>query len=44
MTFTVEPSILLAKSWSARVEDVVLVTKKGGEPFTKYHKELTVVD
>jgi len=44
MTFTVEPSILLPKSWSARVEDVVLVTKKGGEPFTKYHKELTLVD
>jgi Xaa-Pro aminopeptidase len=44
MTFTVEPSILLPKSWSARVEDVVLVTKKGGEPFTKYHKELSLVD
>ena len=44
MTFTVEPSILLPQSWSARVEDVVLVTASGGEPFTKYHKELTIVD
>ena len=43
MTFTVEPSILLPKSWSARVEDVVLVTKNGGEPFSQYHKELTIV-
>ncbi len=44
MTFTVEPSILLPQSWSARVEDVVLVTKRGGEPFTKFHKDLTIVD
>jgi Xaa-Pro dipeptidase len=44
MTFTVEPSILLPQSWSARVEDVVLVTAKGGEPFTKFHKDLTIID
>jgi D-alanyl-D-alanine dipeptidase len=44
MTFTVEPSILLPQSWSARVEDVVLVTANGGETFTKYHKELTILD
>ena len=44
MTFTVEPSILLPQSWSARVEDVVLVTESGGESFAKYHKELTIVD
>ena len=43
MTFTVEPSILLFDSWSARVEDVVLVTKNGGEPFSNYHKELTII-
>ncbi len=43
MTFTVEPSILLPGSWSARVEDVVMVTEKGGEPFSNYHKEITVV-
>ena len=41
MTFTVEPSILLFGEWSARVEDVVLVTKTGGETFSNFHKELT---
>jgi len=43
MTFTVEPSILLQASWSARVEDVVMVTDKGGVPFSNYHKELTTI-
>ncbi|MFB0543705.1 MAG: M24 family metallopeptidase, partial [Candidatus Bathyarchaeia archaeon] len=43
MTFTVEPSILLQNSWSARVEDVVMVTDKGGVPFSNYHKELTII-
>jgi len=43
MTFTVEPSILLTNSWSARVEDVVLVTDNGGVPFSNYHKELTTI-
>lgn len=43
MTFTVEPSILLFGEWSARVEDVVLVTKNGGLPFSNYHKELTII-
>jgi len=43
MTFTVEPSILLFGEWSARVEDVVMVTEKGGVPFSKYHKELTII-
>jgi Xaa-Pro aminopeptidase len=43
MTFTVEPSILLFGEWSARVEDVVMVTKNGGVPFSNYHKELTVI-
>jgi len=43
MTFTVEPSILLPGSWSARVEDVVMVTDKGGFPFSNYHKELTTI-
>jgi Xaa-Pro aminopeptidase len=43
MTFTIEPSILLFGEWSVRVEDVVLVTKKGGVPFTVYHKELTTI-
>jgi Xaa-Pro aminopeptidase len=43
MTFTVEPSILLFGEWSARVEDVVMVTKTGGVPFSNYHKELTTI-
>jgi len=43
MTFTVEPSVLLFGEWSARVEDVVMVTKTGGVPFSNYHKELTVI-
>jgi Xaa-Pro aminopeptidase len=43
MTFTVEPSILLFGEWSARVEDVVMVTTKGGVPFSNFHKELTTI-
>jgi Xaa-Pro dipeptidase len=43
MTFTIEPSILLFGEWSARVEDVVMVTKDGGVPFSNYHKELTII-
>ena len=43
MTFTVEPSILLFGEWSARVEDVVLVTKTGGVTFSNFHKELTTI-
>ncbi len=43
MTFTVEPSVLLFGEWSARVEDVVLVTKTGGETFSNFHKELTTI-
>ena len=43
MTFTIEPSILLFGEWSSRVEDVVMVTKDGGVPFSNYHKELTII-
>jgi len=43
MTFTVEPSILLFGEWSARVEDVVLVTKTGGETVSNFHKDLTTI-
>lgn len=43
MTFTVEPSILLFSEWSARVEDVVLVTKTGGVTFSNFHKDLTTI-
>jgi Xaa-Pro aminopeptidase len=43
MTFTVEPSIRLLDSYSCRVEDVVMVTEKGGLPLSNFHKELTVI-
>ena len=43
MTFTVEPSILLRGEWSARVEDVVLVTEEGGVPFTNYSRDIAIV-
>ncbi len=43
MTFTVEPSVLLFGEWSARVEDVVLVTKTGGVTFSNFHKDLTTI-
>ena len=42
MTFTIEPSIRLLDSYGCRVEDVVMVTEKGGIPFSNFHKELTV--
>ena len=43
MTFTVEPSIILPNSWSARVEDVVRVTENRGETLSNYPKELTAI-
>ncbi len=43
MTFTVEPSVLLFGEWSARVEDVVLVTGDGGESLNRFSRELTVI-
>jgi len=43
MTFTVEPSIRVPNGHGCRVEDVVMVTEKGGVPFSNYHKELTVI-
>jgi Xaa-Pro dipeptidase len=43
MCFTIEPSILLPNSWSARVEDVVMVTSNGGVPFSNYSKELITI-
>lgn len=43
MTFTVEPSIRLPEGYGCRVEDVVMVTEKGGVPFSNYSKELTLI-
>ncbi len=44
MLFTVEPSITQFNSFSARVEDVVLVTPHGGQPLTTGYADLIVVD
>lgn len=44
MLFTVEPSIMMADRYSARVEDVVLVQDSGGEPLTKGFQTLHIVD
>ncbi len=43
MTFTVEPSIIFPFASSARVEDIVLVTEKGGVPLTSRFQDLIVV-
>jgi Xaa-Pro aminopeptidase len=44
MLFTVEPSIMIADRYSARVEDIVLVRASGGEPLTSGFQTLHVVD
>ncbi len=44
MLFTVEPSITRFDTFSARVEDVVVVRPDGGEPLTAGFRELLVVD
>jgi len=44
MLFTVEPSIMQFETFSARVEDVVVVRDGGGEPLTTGFRELRVVD
>lgn len=44
MFFTVEPSILVDRSYSARVEDVVLVTEEGGLKLTAGYQNLIVID
>jgi Xaa-Pro aminopeptidase len=44
MLFTIEPSILQDRSFSARVEDVVVARPGGGEKLTGGFQELLVVD
>jgi Xaa-Pro aminopeptidase len=44
MLFTVEPSITQFNTFSARVEDVVVVRPQGGEPLTSGFQELQVID
>lgn len=43
MTFTVEPSIMFDDRCSMRIEDVVRVGMRGGDPLTKGFQELHVV-
>lgn len=43
MMFTVEPSITQFNTFSARVEDVVVVRKGGGEPLTSGFQEMRVI-
>ncbi|MFW5709473.1 MAG: M24 family metallopeptidase [Chloroflexota bacterium] len=44
MMFTVEPSIMQFETFSARVEDVVVVRPAGGEPLTRGFQDLIVID
>jgi Xaa-Pro aminopeptidase len=44
MLFTVEPSITQFDSFSARVEDVVVVQEGGGQPLTAAFRELRIVE
>ena len=44
MTFTVEPSIMQLDTFSARVEDVVVVRDGGGEPLTSGFQALIVIE
>jgi Xaa-Pro aminopeptidase len=44
MMFTIEPSIFQATGFSARVEDVVVARKGGGEPLTTGFQNLHVVE
>ncbi|MDQ7026615.1 MAG: Xaa-Pro peptidase family protein [Anaerolineae bacterium] len=44
MLFTVEPSITQFDTFSARVEDVVVVRPQGGEPLTSGFQELQIID
>jgi Xaa-Pro aminopeptidase len=44
MMFTVEPSILQDRSFSARVEDVIVARPGGGEKLTNGYQELLVIE
>lgn len=44
MLFTVEPSIMQFETFSARVEDVVVVRAEGGEALTSGYQDLIVLD
>jgi Xaa-Pro aminopeptidase len=44
MLFTVEPSITQFNTFSARVEDVIVARRDGGEPLTHGYQDLIVID
>jgi Xaa-Pro aminopeptidase len=44
MTFTVEPSVVLPGRFGNRVEDVVLVTERGGQSLNRAPHDLVIVD
>lgn len=44
MLFTVEPSIMQFHTFSARVEDVVVVQESGGQPLTTAFRDLRIVE
>jgi Xaa-Pro aminopeptidase len=44
MLFTVEPSITQMESFSARVEDIIVVRPDGGEPLTRGFQSLHVIN
>lgn len=43
MAFSVEPGIYIPGRLGIRIEDIVLVTDKGGEPLSAFTKDLTIV-
>jgi Xaa-Pro dipeptidase len=43
MTFSVEPGIYLPGKFGVRIEDCVIVTEKGAEPFTKLSHDLITI-
>lgn len=44
MLFTVEPSIMQFETFSARVEDVVVVRENGGESLTPGYQDLIIIE
>jgi Xaa-Pro aminopeptidase len=43
MTFTIEPSVIMDGKLLIRVEDVVAVGENGGEPLSKFSKDIIVI-
>src|SRR5690625_2688464 len=43
MAFTIEPGIYVPEAGGVRIEDMVFVTKKGGESLTEYPKDLQII-